>query len=128
MPDTDDPGDATHRNFRYQHAYGAILLAAGHRGDKPYVAIWCEHHEDLLAERSDGKYDGYQIKTSRPENGAWKMNSSDLVKSIGGASSISSKSLATVSGICTSSRTPNMTTARMITRTRSDAGDDLAPS
>ena len=83
MPDTSDPGDETHRNFRYQHAYGAILLAAAHRGDKPYVAIWCEHHEDLLAERHDGKYDGYQIKTSRPENGAWRMNDSEVVKSIG---------------------------------------------
>lgn len=83
FPDVDDPGDATQRNFRYQHGYGVILLAAARRGDKPYVAIWCKHHEDLLAERSDGKYDGYQIKTSRPENGAWRMNDSEMVKSIG---------------------------------------------
>ena len=79
----DDPGDATTRNFRYQHAYGVILLAAAHTGHKPYVAIWCEHHEDFLAECVDGRYDGYQIKTCRPENGAWRMSSEALVHSIG---------------------------------------------
>jgi hypothetical protein len=81
-PDRTDPGDQTGRNFRYQHAYGVILMVASARGVRPYVAIWCEHHEDFLAERSDGKYDGYQIKSSRPENGAWRMNDEELVKSI----------------------------------------------
>jgi hypothetical protein len=81
--DSADPGDAVLRNFRYQHAYGVILLSMSRRGLAPYVAVWCEHHEDLLAERGDGKYDGYQIKTSRPENGAWRMNDEDMVKSIG---------------------------------------------
>jgi len=47
------------------------------------VAIWCEQHEDLLAQRQDGLYDGYQIKTARPEGGAWKLSDEDLVKSIG---------------------------------------------
>jgi Cap4 dsDNA endonuclease len=62
-----DPGDATSRNFRYQHAYGVVLLVAAKRGLRPYVAIWCEHHEDFLAQRDDGLFDGYQIKTARPE-------------------------------------------------------------
>src|SRR5258708_5411397 len=66
-----DPGDATARNYRYQYGYGVILLVAASCGDLPYVAIWCEHHEDFLAERSDGRFDGYQVKTSRPELGAW---------------------------------------------------------
>jgi hypothetical protein len=83
VADTDDPGDATQRNYRYQHAYGAILLASARRGEVPYLAIWCEHHEDVLAERRDGTYDGYQIKTSQPEHGAWRMNDEDVVKSIG---------------------------------------------
>ncbi|WFU34874.1 dsDNA nuclease domain-containing protein [Bradyrhizobium brasilense] len=78
-----DPGDATQRNFRYQHAFGVILLVAGKMGNRPYVAIWCEQHEDLLAERSDGTFDGYQIKTSRPENGPWKLNDLELIKTIG---------------------------------------------
>ena len=81
--DDSDPGDATQRNFRYQHAFGVILLVAGKMGSRPYVAIWCEQHEDLLAERSDGTFDGYQIKTSRPENGPWKLNDLEMIKAIG---------------------------------------------
>jgi len=78
-----DPGDETQRNFRYQHAYGVVLLIAAISGAKPYVAIWCEQHEDCLCERSDGKYDGYQIKTQKPEDGPWRLSSEPLCKSIG---------------------------------------------
>jgi len=78
-----DPGDETSRNYRYQYAYGVVLLVAAKRGLKPYVAIWCEHHEDFLAKRRDGMCDGYQIKTRRPERGAWKLSDGELIKSIG---------------------------------------------
>ncbi len=78
-----DPGDDTERNFRYQHQYGVVLLAAVRRGTLNYVALYCEHHEDFLAERPDELFDGYQIKTSRPENGAWTLTSAALTKSIG---------------------------------------------
>jgi hypothetical protein len=81
--DASDPGDSTQRNFRYQHAYGVILLVASTLGLRPYVAIWCEQHEDYLAERTDRTFDGYQIKTSRPENGAWKLNNFEFAKAIG---------------------------------------------
>src|SRR5262245_32916064 len=81
--DTHDPGDATQRNYRYQHAYGVMLLVAAKLEIRPYVALWCEQHEDYLAERSDKKFDGYQIKTSRPENGAWRLNDRELARSIG---------------------------------------------
>lgn len=78
-----DPGDATARNYRYQHAYGVVLLVAAARGLRPYVAIWCEQHEDFLAQRSDSKFDGFQIKTSRPELGAWTLNDREFTKTIG---------------------------------------------
>jgi hypothetical protein len=81
--DTSDPGDTTARNYRYQYGYGAILLVAARCGDRSYVALWCEHHEDFLAQRSDGRFDGYQVKTSRPELGAWTLRHPELVKSIG---------------------------------------------
>ena len=60
-----------------------MLLAAVRRRALNYVALYCEHHEDFLAERPDGIFDGYQIKTSRPENGAWTLTSAALTKSIG---------------------------------------------
>ena len=78
-----DPGDESERNFRYQHQYGVVLLAAVRRGSRDYVNIYCEHHEDLLCERTDELFDGWQIKTSTPENGAWTLKHKPLVHSIG---------------------------------------------
>ena len=77
-----DPGDATQRNFRYQHAYGVVLILAATTGSREYVAIWCEHHEDFLAERPDGLFDAYQVKTRKPEIGAWELTDTALMDSI----------------------------------------------
>ncbi len=82
--ESNDPGDETQRNFRYQNAYGVILLVAAGRGSKPYAAIWCEHHEDLVAECNDGTLDAYQIKTRRPEEDLWDLRDEPLWKSIKG--------------------------------------------
>ncbi|TBC02924.1 dsDNA nuclease domain-containing protein [Rhizobium ruizarguesonis] len=78
-----DAGDQTARNYRYQHSYAVILLASACRGERDYQAVWCEHHEDILAERTDGKFDGWQIKTRRPESGAWTTSSPDFVAALG---------------------------------------------
>lgn len=78
-----DPGDETARNFRYQYAYGVVLLVAAKSGERPYLALWCEHHEDFLAEGADGCVDGYQIKTRRPELGAWTLTDRETIKAIG---------------------------------------------
>ena len=80
--DTKDPGDSTQQNFRYQHCYGVMLLIAAKAGKRPYVAIWCEQHEDFLAERTDKKFDGFQIKTSRPENGAWRLGDREFKRAL----------------------------------------------
>ncbi len=80
--DSDDPGDETQRNFRYQHAYGVILLVASITERRPYVSLWCEHHEDFLAEDNHGFYDAYQVKTRRPENGPWQLPDPPLRDSI----------------------------------------------
>lgn len=80
--DSTDPGDDTQQRFRYQHAYGVILLVAATRGERPYKALWCEHHEDFLGEREDGLWDGFQIKTQRPENGDWHLQKDALRNSL----------------------------------------------
>jgi hypothetical protein len=59
------------------------LLVGVRRGTLSYVSLYCEHHEDFLGERQDGRFDGWQIKTSKPEGGAWTLTSAALVKSIG---------------------------------------------
>jgi len=78
----DDPGDETQRNFRYQHVYGVILLIAAKMGTQPYVSIFCEHFEDFLCERNDNYFDAYQVKTRKPETGAWRLGDEPLKKSI----------------------------------------------
>jgi hypothetical protein len=50
--------------------------------DRPYRAIWCEQHEDLLAEREDDKFDAVQVKTRKAEIGYWKITDEAFTKSI----------------------------------------------
>lgn len=59
-----------------------MLLVAVRRGDHSYNSIYCEHHEDLMCEVGDGTFDGYQLKTRRPELGAWTMTDDALVDAI----------------------------------------------
>ena len=77
-----DPGDETSRRDRYQFGYGGILLVGSLRGDLDYKAIWCEQHEDFLGEVSENLFDAYQVKTRKPELGAWKLSDDELTKSI----------------------------------------------
>jgi len=81
VPDNDDPGDETQRRFRYQHAYGVILLTGMAKGSLPYESIWCEHHDDYLAQ-SNGTYDSFQIKTRKPELGHWELTTDGFVAAI----------------------------------------------
>lgn len=81
--DSNDPGDEVLRKFRYQHAYGAILAIGIATKKLSYTAIWCEQHEDFLAEREGGGFDAYQIKTRKSEIGEWKINDEAFYKSVG---------------------------------------------
>ena len=81
--DQSDLGDMVLRKFRYQHAYGVILVVAMATKERAYAAIWCEQHEDLLAERVDGLFDAYQVKTRKSELGEWEINDEAFSKSIG---------------------------------------------
>jgi hypothetical protein len=49
---------------------------------RPYRAIWCEQHEDLLAERDDDTFDAVQVKTRKSENGSWNITDEAFAKSI----------------------------------------------
>ncbi len=80
--DRSDPGDDIQMRFRYQHAYGVILLIAALSGKKPYTEIWCEHHDDYVVKKSDGKFDSFQVKTRQVGQPPWKMIDEPLVKSL----------------------------------------------
>jgi hypothetical protein len=77
----DDPGDDVQRRFRYQHAFGAVLLLASLREEKDYVALWCEKHEDFLGETADGTFDAFQVK-SRDTGEPWKLRDESFYRSI----------------------------------------------
>jgi len=79
--DIDDPGDEVQRAFRYQYAYGVILLTGIARRKLPYHSIWCEHHDDFLTQRN-GTFDSFQIKTRQPENGNWELTTEGFISAI----------------------------------------------
>lgn len=78
----DDPGDDVQRRFRYQHAYGVILVIDMFMGTRDGVALWCEHHEDYLVEQDDGSLEAIQIKTRKPERGEWTLSDEGLAHAI----------------------------------------------
>ncbi len=80
--DLSDPGDEVLRKFRYQHAYGVVLSVGIATGKLDYTALWCEQHEDFLAETADGLFDAYQIKTRKSELGEWELKDEAFWKSI----------------------------------------------
>ena len=80
--DLSDPGDEVLRKFRYQHAYGVVLSVGIATGKLDYTALWCEQHEDFLAETAVGLFDAYQIKTRKSELGEWELNDEAFWKSI----------------------------------------------
>lgn len=77
-----DPGDKVIRKFRYQHAYGVVLALLMMKKTCPFRAIWCEQHEDFLAERTDELYEAFQVKTRKSETGSWNVTDEAFVKSI----------------------------------------------
>lgn len=80
--DTTDPGDVVLKKFRYQHAYGVILAIGMASKRLPYISIWCEQHEDILAEMSPNKFDAYQIKTKKAESGEWETTDEAFYNSV----------------------------------------------
>lgn len=88
--DDEDSGDDTQRRIRYQHGYGVILLIASFKSELPYCNLWCEHHDDYLAEK-DGMYDSIQVKSQTPERGYWELASDGFVAAINKFCNLESK-------------------------------------
>lgn len=71
-----DRGDETQALFMYQWAAGVVALAGALASLNEYVAVWCEHHDDLLGELPTGAFHAIQVKTDSGQGATWK--SSDL--------------------------------------------------
>ena len=59
-----DRGDDMTRRIRYQAACNAIKALALVREPSKFSELYCEHHEDGLLRRTDGRFVGIQIKTA----------------------------------------------------------------
>lgn len=77
-----DRGDETQALFMYQWAAGVILLAGALASLNEYVAIWCEHHDDLLAELPTGKFHAIQVKTISAQGATWTCGNSRFVDAV----------------------------------------------
>jgi Cap4, dsDNA endonuclease domain len=80
VPATGDPGDDTALRYRYQWTYAAIICCLLLDETQDIVEVFCEHHEDVLIKRADGKFSGLQIKTRELDQEVWKT-SDDAVRS-----------------------------------------------
>jgi hypothetical protein len=77
-----DRGDETQALFMYQWSAGVVILAGALASQNQYVAIWCEHHDDLLAELQAGGFHAIQVKTVATQGFTWKCGDSGFVDAI----------------------------------------------
>ena len=77
-----DRGDETQALFQYQWCAGVVLLAGAIAGENEYVAMWCEHHDDLLGELPDGRFHAVQVKTNAGSNMRWRCSDGGFADAI----------------------------------------------
>jgi hypothetical protein len=80
---SEDVGAETGYRFTYQDSWAATLACSLLESVAEFVEIYCEHHEDVLLKRSDGKYVGVQIKTRQLSGDPWKCKDEEVLSAIG---------------------------------------------
>lgn len=75
---SDDPGDDVLRRFRYQAGIAAMLMCRMFFPDGRVVAVFAEHHEDVLLLLASGKYEAVQVKT-RLDGTPFKANEDVII-------------------------------------------------
>ncbi len=78
---TNDPGDDMQRRLRYQATYAASLALSLLADDSEFDCLFCEHHEDILVKRKDGKFIGVQVKT-QASNEPFKANDEPVINTL----------------------------------------------
>lgn len=77
---TIDRGDDMQMRVRYQTTYAAFLALGMLLDATEIIEIYCEHHEDVLVRKANGKYQGCQVKTRLASIGPFKADD-DQIKS-----------------------------------------------
>lgn len=78
----EDAGAETLGRYRYQAAYAAWLAISALNGVPKAVAVYCEHHEDVLLELEDGHCDAIQVKSQADGAQPLKATSDPVLKSL----------------------------------------------
>lgn len=77
-----DRADETQQQFSYQCIAGLAFLCGALARTNDYVSVWIEHHDDLLAECSNGQFDAIQSKTSTSSRGRWKCTDQPFIDAV----------------------------------------------
>jgi Cap4 dsDNA endonuclease len=78
----EDAGSETLRRYRYQAAYAAWLAISALNGVPEAVAVYCEHHDDVLLEFDDGRCDAIQVKSQSDGAGPLKGTAEPVLTSL----------------------------------------------
>jgi len=73
-----DHGDDMQLRVRYQSTYGAFVALGMLIDDTEIDAVYCEHHEDVLIRKKNGKFHGCQVKTRAAKLGPFKADDSQI--------------------------------------------------
>lgn len=79
---TTDPGDDIQRRFRYQAFFAAVMSLELLAENSEFLEIFCEHHEDTLIRKRDGKFIGIQVKTRASGRDLFKADDDQVIKSL----------------------------------------------
>jgi hypothetical protein len=80
--DNTDPGDETYRRYRYQSTYAAIIAVSMIGTSSGVAEVFCEHHDDILVKRNNGKFYAIQVKTQQPGDLPFKSDDDPIRKAL----------------------------------------------
>jgi hypothetical protein len=66
----------------YQWSAGVVLLSGALACVNEYIAVWCEHHDDLLAELDSGRFHAIQVKTTSAQGKVWTCADAGFVDAV----------------------------------------------
>jgi hypothetical protein len=75
---TVDHGDDMQMRLRYQATYAALVALALLIDSTEIVELYCEHHEDVLLRKGNGKFQGCQVKTRLARIGPFKADDEQI--------------------------------------------------
>ena len=80
--DDTDPGDDIYRRYRYQSTYAGIICVRMIIPSSGVAEVFCEHHDDILVKRTNGRFYAIQVKTQQPGGSPFKSDDDPIQKAL----------------------------------------------